>query len=115
MDKGTSSKGHESKLPSSDNSFLHTAIANSEVQKDHQLLIYDASQSTLWDSIFHVDNQDYCAMPIAVSHIFYRQLNSLYLCVTQSNGSSPTMYIFVQVKIQSHHQAMSFMRVWWLM
>ena len=23
----------------------------------------------LWDSIFHVDNQDYCAMPIAVSHI----------------------------------------------
>ena len=44
-------------------------LANSEVQEDHQLLIYDASQSTLWDSIFHVDNQDYCAMPIAVSHI----------------------------------------------
>ena len=35
----------------------------------HGLLTYDASQSTLWDSNFLVNDSDYCAMPAAVSHI----------------------------------------------
>ena len=38
-------------------------------RKNHEALVYDGSQSTLWDSNFLVDNQDYCAMPIAVSHV----------------------------------------------
>ena len=43
--------------------------ANSQIKRNPQLLAYDASQSTLYDSNFFVDNEDYCAMPIAVSHI----------------------------------------------
>ena len=47
--------------------FYHQA--NSDIKTNPQALTYDASQSTLWDSNFLVDNEDYCAMPIAVSHI----------------------------------------------
>ena len=36
------------------------------------LVVYDGSQSTLWDSNFFVKHQDYCAMPAAVSHILPR-------------------------------------------
>ena len=43
--------------------------ANSVIKKQPQILTYDASQSTLWDSHFLIDNQDYCAMPIVLSHI----------------------------------------------
>ena len=43
--------------------------ANSQINKNPQLLAYDGSQSRLYDSNFSVDNEDYCAMPIAVSHI----------------------------------------------
>ena len=39
------------------------------VKSNSQVLTFDASQSTLWDSNFFVHNEDYCAMPIAVSHI----------------------------------------------
>ena len=42
--------------------------ANASVRRNHQLLVYDGSQSTLWDSNFFVNNQDYCAMPTAISH-----------------------------------------------
>ena len=43
--------------------------ANAQIKENPQLLAYDATQSTLYDSNFGVDNEDYCAMPIAVSHI----------------------------------------------
>ena len=43
--------------------------ANSWIQKKPELLTYDASQSTLWDSNFQVDYEDYCSMPILLSHI----------------------------------------------
>ena len=43
--------------------------ANSVIREQPQILTYDASQSTLWDSHFLIDNQDYCAMPIVLSHI----------------------------------------------
>ena len=44
-------------------------FANYQVKRKPQLLVYDGSQSTQYDSNFFVDNEDYCAMPIAVSHI----------------------------------------------
>ena len=43
--------------------------ANSVIREQPQILTYDATQSTLWDSNFLIDNQDYCAMPIVLSHI----------------------------------------------
>ena len=43
--------------------------ANSEIKKKPQLLTYDASQSTLWDSNFKIDYEDYCTLPIIISHI----------------------------------------------
>ena len=43
--------------------------ANSEIKKKPQLLTYDASQSTLWDSNFKIDYEDYCTLPIIFSHI----------------------------------------------
>jgi N-acetylgalactosamine 4-sulfate 6-O-sulfotransferase len=44
--------------------------ANMNIKKNPRLLIYDGSQSTLWDSNFvFSDGQDYCAMPTAVSNI----------------------------------------------
>ena len=43
--------------------------ANSEIKRKPQLLTYDASQSTLWDSNFHIDYEDYCSIPILLSHI----------------------------------------------
>ena len=59
-----------------DNNYLRLAAIryleyyhDKAILKNPQLLTYDASQSTLWDSNFLVDNEDYCAMPIAVSHI----------------------------------------------
>ena len=33
------------------------------------MITYDGSQSTLWDSNFYLDNEDYCAMPAIVSRI----------------------------------------------
>jgi N-acetylgalactosamine 4-sulfate 6-O-sulfotransferase len=50
------------------NYFYH--VADTTVKENHQLLLYDGSQSTLWDSNFvFSDGQDYCAMPTAVSNI----------------------------------------------
>ena len=43
--------------------------ANWLIKRNRKMLVYDGSQSTLWDSNFFVDNKDYCAMPVAVSHI----------------------------------------------
>ena len=43
--------------------------ANSEIKEYPQLLTYDASQSTLWDSNFQIDYEDYCTLPITISHI----------------------------------------------
>lgn len=34
-----------------------------------QVIMPDASQSTLWDSNFLVETHDYCAMPVAVRHV----------------------------------------------
>ena len=33
------------------------------------MITYDGSQSTLWDSNFFMDNEDYCAMPAIVSRV----------------------------------------------
>ena len=43
--------------------------ANSQIRNNPQLLAYDSSQTTLYESNFFVDNEDYCAMQLAVSHI----------------------------------------------
>ena len=43
--------------------------ANSEIKRYPHLLTYDASQSTLWDSNFQIDYEDYCTLPIIISHI----------------------------------------------
>lgn len=37
-----------------------------------EVIIPDASQSTLWDSNFVVETHDYCAMPVAIHHILPR-------------------------------------------
>ena len=46
--------------------------ANKKIRRDPQLISYDGSQSTLWDSNFFTGQQDYCAMPVAVSHVLPR-------------------------------------------
>ena len=43
--------------------------ANYNIKRNPRLLVYDGSQSILWDSNFSVDNQDHCAMAVAVSHV----------------------------------------------
>lgn len=37
-----------------------------------EVIISDASQSTLWDSNFVAETHDYCAMPVAVHHVLPR-------------------------------------------
>ena len=54
--------------------------ANSQIKENSQLLAYDASQSTLYDSSFFVDNENYCAMPIAVSHILPSSKFIIVMC-----------------------------------
>ncbi len=39
------------------------------ITRNHHSITYDASQSTLWDSNFFVDRQDFCAMPAIVSRV----------------------------------------------
>ena len=47
-----------------------SAEAEGSVRRRPGLLLYDASQSTLWDSNFAAeDNQEHCAMAAAVSHV----------------------------------------------
>ena len=52
---------------------LHLAVIlylqNFNIKGSSQVLTYDATTSTLWDSNFLADNHDFCAMPAAVSHI----------------------------------------------
>ncbi len=48
----------------------YTGVANKNTQ--HQkggMISYDGSQSTLWDSNFYLNNEDYCAMPAIISRI----------------------------------------------
>ena len=46
------------------------ALATEVQDPEHEELItYDGSQSTLWDSNFYVNEQDYCAMPAVMCHI----------------------------------------------
>ena len=47
--------------------YFSTAVSSIEAKP--QLITYDGSQSTLWDSNFFMNRQDYCAMPTAVSHV----------------------------------------------
>jgi N-acetylgalactosamine 4-sulfate 6-O-sulfotransferase len=44
-------------------------LQNFNVGGSGQVLTYDATTSTLWDSNFLADNRDFCAMPAAISHI----------------------------------------------
>lgn len=66
-------------LDNEDQNYLRLATLNyflyfseelqSSIKKNPRLLAYDGSQSTLWDSNFAEDNQDYCGMAIAVSRV----------------------------------------------
>ena len=50
--------------------FYFTGAAKRNVQHPKEgMITYDGSQSTLWDSNFYLDNEDYCAMPAIVSRI----------------------------------------------
>ena len=49
--------------------FRDIAREMEEPQFDDDLITYDGSQSTIWDSNFYVDGQDFCAMPAVVSKI----------------------------------------------
>ena len=48
--------------------FTGAAKRNTQYPREGAIT-YDASQSTLWDSNFYLDNEDYCAMPAIVSRI----------------------------------------------
>ena len=50
---------------------LHfTRVAKKSIQHPKEgMITYDGSQSTLWDSNFYLDNEDYCAMPAIMSRI----------------------------------------------
>lgn len=39
------------------------------IMKNHNSITYDASQSTLWDSNFFINAQDYCVMPAIISRV----------------------------------------------
>lgn len=50
--------------------FTHVADSLSSLDyHGENFITYDGSQSTLWDSNFFVDDQDYCAMPAVMSRI----------------------------------------------
>ena len=49
-------------------SFKSIALKMAESQHEN-LITYDGSQSTLWDSNFYVNEQDYCATPAVLSHV----------------------------------------------
>lgn len=51
---------------------LEFAVASRLIYLDHGLITYDASQSTLWDSNFFADHQDYCSMPAIMSRVLPR-------------------------------------------
>ena len=48
--------------------FIGAAKKISQYPKEG-MITYDGSQSTLWDSNFYLDNEDYCAMPAIISRI----------------------------------------------
>ena len=48
---------------------LYFSSAANVIEKKHDVLTYDASQSLLFRSIFTLDNQDYCALPAVISRI----------------------------------------------
>ena len=49
---------------------LHFLPTSKSLMSSHtDIITYDASQSTLWDSNFFTDGQDYCAMPAIISRV----------------------------------------------
>ncbi len=48
--------------------FTETSKRNSQNPKE-RTITYDGSQSTLWDSNFYLENEDYCATPVIISRI----------------------------------------------
>ena len=48
---------------------LSLLVGNGGQLMSDQPITYDGSQSTLWDSHFFVDGQDYCAMPAVISKV----------------------------------------------
>ncbi len=48
---------------------LNFLESGKHIMKDHNSVTYDASQSTLWDSNFFMDSQDYCVMPTIISRV----------------------------------------------
>ena len=50
---------------------LYFTEAAKGISQNHKVgtITYDGSQSTLWDSNFYLDNEDYCATPAIVSRI----------------------------------------------
>ena len=72
--------------------------ANSLITKNPHALVYDASQSTLWDSNFLVDNEDYCTMPVAISHI----LPSAKFIVLMRNPTERTFSHFLYACTYAH-------------
>ena len=49
---------------------LYFSPTSKSLMSSHaDLITYDASQSTLWDSNFFTDGQDYCAMPAIISRV----------------------------------------------
>ena len=49
--------------------FTGVAKKNNARYPKEGMITYDGSQSTLWDSNFYLDNEDYCAMPAIISRI----------------------------------------------
>ena len=48
---------------------LSLLVGNGDQLMNNQLITFDGSQSTLWDSHFFVDGQDFCAMPAVISKV----------------------------------------------
>ena len=49
--------------------YLHYFTGVAEEYSKEGMVTYDATQSTLWDSNFYLDNEDYCATPAILSRI----------------------------------------------